>query len=793
VQRKGFYAGLFLTTLATLLLELLNTRLLSVLTWYHLSFFAISTAMFGMSAGAIRVYLGGAEFEGERARTQLARFGTLFALSIPIVHVIILCIPISLEFTAASITAVVVITLLVSVPFYLSGVLVAICLTRIPGRSGLVYGIDLVGAAMGSLLVIPVLKAFDISSANLICGALAACGAALFHRGSAKGRPVRIAALAVLLVAAAGVNTRVPEGFRVVFPKGFKTTGDVMTGEAWTIHGRVVTKKESTGAPQYWGPGKGWKRFRAKTIPMDIDGMAATSITRWDGDTNSLVWTKFDVTALAYHLRKRGDVGIIGVGGGRDVLTALWAMSQSVTGIEINEAFLDLLDDRFRDYANIVQRPEVRLVHDEARSYLTRTKDRYDVLQMSLVDTWAATGAGAFTLSENGLYTVEAWREFLNVLKPNGIFTSSRWYNPEQVAETSRLLALATAALIDRGVENPAAHIALVGHTRAATLLLGRNPLSPQDIMRLEAVSAKRGFKVLLAPGRPAASRFFSRIVSSRTAAELDAAVEDDRFDFTPPTDQRPFFFNILKPGGLLTPETADEMGVTITGNLLATRTLLLLWVISAILVATVILGPLWRAGLPSLRADSFAQALAYFGIIGTGFMLVQIPLMQRFSVYLGHPTYAVAVILFSMILATGIGSMISDRLQFERNSRWLVVLTLGAGAILALGTILLQPVIDASFQQGLFIRCVVVATMVSAMSLPLGFFFPIGLRLVRRLSDDASPWMWGVNGACGVLASVTAIAISMWGSIDINILIAAALYMLLSIPAGALWRAGEA
>jgi hypothetical protein len=229
---------------------------------------------------------------------------------------------------------------------------------------------------------------------------------------------------------------------------------------------------------------------------------------------------------------------------------------------------------------------------------------------------------------------------------------------------------------------------------------------------------------------------------------------------------------------------TEKSLGVVAEGNLMATRILIVLWIVSAILVAAVIFGPLIRAGLPSLDRASFAFATGYFCAIGLGFMWVQIPLMQRFSIYLGHPTYAVTVILFSMILAAGLGSLASDRVDVENKHRWLVIIPTIIATILLVLTLSLQRVFDLTIQQGLITRCLVVVVMVGIPAFFMGFCFPMGLRIVRRLADDALPWMWGVNGACSVFASVTAVAISMWGGINFNLYLAIAAYLLLIFPA---------
>lgn len=195
--------------------------------------------------------------------------------------------------------------------------------------------------------------------------------------------------------------------------------------------------------------------------------------------------------ALPYHIR-RGRVAIIGVGGGRDVLTALWARSPAIVGIEINGTLLDALRGPYRTFTGIAADPSVTLVHDEARSYLARTADRFDVLQMSLIDTWAATGAGAFTLSENGLYTREAWQTLLGLLTPDGVLCVSRWFAPGVISEATRLVSLGTAALLDAGIGRPRDHLILATRGPVATLMLSRAPFTDADSARLDVGRQRR-------------------------------------------------------------------------------------------------------------------------------------------------------------------------------------------------------------------------------------------------------------------------------------------------------------
>lgn len=790
-EHRWFLAGLFLSTLAILLLEILDARLLSVLTWYHLSFFAVSMAMFGISAGGVHVYLGGEKFTGEKAREALINYGSWFALSVPASHIAILCIPIRLDATlsATAVAGVLLTTLLISIPFYFAGVVVAVSLTRIPCRIGLAYSVDLLGAALGCLLAILLLQCFDISSATFAAGALAAAAALCFSKLVAPARERGVLWLTALLMAVVFLNSHSPLGFRILYVKSKTIPRDDVVYEGWNSHSHVLVHHPHQTAPFYWSVGAGASGTEVVTMNMVIDGEAQTVITFWDGDTTKLDWVRHDVTSLPYHLRRGGDAGIIGVGGGRDVLTALWAESHSVTGIEINSIFLNLLKGPLREQTQLATRPEVELVHDEARSYLTRRSGCFDVLQMSLIDTWAATGAGAFTLSENGLYTVEAWNVYLDTLKPGGIFSASRWFSPRNVSETNRLLALGTGVLLGRGVTRPADHLALVSCNHIATLLLARDPFSEEDLRRLDESARTHGFTIHVAPDRPPADARLASVVSSRSPAELRAACHSDVYEFSPPTDERPYFFNMLKPGSLFRLSQEDRSIVT-QGNMLATLTLLLLAAIAFTLVIALIFVPLWRSGGTELGRAHFLYAVIYFACIGVGFMMIQIPYMQRFSVYLGHPIYAMAVILFTMILFTGVGSFLSDRVPLEQSQVWLIRIPVAIVALVLLVVFTLQPIIDLTIRWSLLPRCLVVIALAAPVSLLLGFCFPFGMRLLSRVGEGARPWMWGVNGACGVLSSIAAVAVSLWAGIHVSLYIAAVLYALLLIPALALARA---
>lgn len=777
------YLGLGLTMLATLLVEIVDSRLLSVVTWYHLSFVAISVAMLGAAAGAVAVFVSPARFPEHDGPRQLARWAGRFALAIPVSHLLSLAIPMpdGQQWTVMNLVVLALALAIVALPFALGGVVTTLALTRTHAPVGRLYAADLFGAALGCLTAVVLLDATNLSAVAFAATALAAAGALCFRRaaglGTGWGAPLT---LALAALAFAG-NAR-SEAVHVLYPKNREAWKYAVMGSYWNSHAHILTLQPNREPAFYWGGGEGAGQFVNEQSYVLVDGEAGTPMTQWDGNPASLEWVSYDVTALPYHLRKGGRVAVVGVGGGRDILSAIWSGSPSVTAVEINENVVKLLTERHRRFTKIADHPGVTLVHDEGRAYLTRSTDHFDVLQMSLVDTWAATGAGAFTLSENGLYTREAWRIFLDRLTPTGVVSVSRWFSPAQASETSRLVALAVSALLDRGVRQPLGHIALVSRGTVATLLVSPSPLATADLAALEAVSQARGFSVLASANQPPADRRLDAILRSGSDAELQAAAADPAFDYSPPTDARPFFFNMLKPSAWLQGVVYAGGGV-LAGNMRATGTLLAILGVSIVFVAGAIVVPLVMRGRPALPGGSLAAGLAYFSVIGLAFMCAQVAFLQRFSVLLGHPTYALVVVLFSMILFAGLGSFLSETAiggSAARFGVWVWVLAAG----LALAGASIAELCATAVAWSLPARIATVLAVVAPLSLVMGFCFPHGARLVQARDESALAWMWGANGGAGVVASIGAVALSMTLGIEANLWLAAAAYAALPLVA---------
>jgi hypothetical protein len=328
----------------------------------------------------------------------------------------------------------------------------------------------------------------------------------------------------LLFVASLLANDLAPRGLHPLFVKGRIESQPLF--EAWNSFSRIAVFAHDDPVPHMWGPSPHFRahEWTVEQRRMNIDGDAGTTTYRFTGDLTQAAFLRYDVTNLAYFLPERVRVAIIGIGGGRDMLAARVFGVQEITGIELNPIFVRLLthEPGFAEFAGLQSLAGLTFEVEEARSWLARTPQTFDVIQMSLIDTWAATGAGAFTLSENGLYTVEAWQIFLQRLTPTGVFTVSRWYEPDAVIETGRMVSLALAAAFASGVAEPRRHLLVAASGQIATLVLSRQPFSSSHLAALEHATAEMGYTILIHPDRVPDSAVLRVMLASRHRADLE-------------------------------------------------------------------------------------------------------------------------------------------------------------------------------------------------------------------------------------------------------------------------------
>jgi hypothetical protein len=797
LRKTPFLSGVFLITFSLLMFQILQTRILSVIAWYYMAFFAISVAMLGMTVGAVWVYLWRERFQSAPLPVTLSNFALLAALAMPASVIVQFCLITAAAFSLTTVISWSLFLTVMAVPYVFSGVVVSLALTRSPFPTGQVYGVDLLGAALGCVAVIAILNVLDGPSAVIVAGAISGLSALAFaasagaeDRQRLKSKPwwQKPMPVVIALLALAPFNSLSPAGFRPIQVKDTLERSRRDAYEKWNSYSRIRAYRPVIGLPQMWGPSpKLPADTRVPMAKMNIDGAAGSSMFHYDGTLNSIAFLQYDLVNLAYRLPGIHKSAVIGVGGGRDLLSAHLFGVTDITGVELNPIFINLhtRDPFYKNYSNLTTLPNLKLHTDDARSWFAATKEKFDLVQMSMIDTWAATGAGAFSLSENGLYTLEGWRAFLKTINNDGIFTVSRWYSPEDVNETGRMIGLATAALLDAGVKDARPHLFVANAGNIATLVLSKAPFTKEQLRVLHDTVQDGGFTVLLAPDYPPESGLLRQITESQDPIALNRALNASYLDLTVPTDARPFFFNQLRifdiPSFVTvmrrTMHGQGKNGVA-EGNLIASGVLTMILFISVIAVIATILLPLKGAARECPRRLVVAGSL-YFSLIGMGFMLAEIALLQYFSVYLGHPIYSLGVCLFSLILASGLGSLTSDRLRLGTRGK-----LLAWGTVVVAYLVIMERVLPAVFQSTTdrerLVRIGISLAAIMPLGFLLGFGFPTGMRLVEAIDRGPTPWFWGINGATGVLASVLGVMLSMSLGINVTMLISAACYLLL-------------
>ena len=760
------YSGLLLVTLATLMYEIGLTRIFSVTIWYHFAFVAISVALFGMTVGALLVHHLPERFPHDGVKTQLARYSLYFALAIPPSFLSQLALPFSPHLTAVGLWSVVLTCVVISIPFIFSGIVVALALTRFPSRVGRLYAADLIGAAIGCIAFVLLLNRMDGPSAIIAISAIAAVGAACFALEADRRRGLVVALGAVFLFSGfALINaTTVNDGngiLKIIWAKEARDSDH--RDERWNAFSRVTVDGEPPS--------------------IVIDTTAGTALPPNTPEFANLL--RRTLPNLVHGIRSNSDVLVIGSGGGSDVRSALIFDQKSVTGVEINPLVLHFANNVYGDYTgNLDRDPRVTFVNDEARSYIERTDKKFDIIQISLIDTWAAQGAGAFALSENSLYTTEAWRLFLSRLKPNGVLSVTRFYKYPGInkpLEMYRTVALGSQALTEIGIKNPKDHIlAYRTETNAlgvqlGNILLSREAFSSKDRLDLEGISKNLSFSPVVTADKTS-DPYFAKLVAPGGPRTVLSEIAED---VSPPSDNRPYFFqmanlNTFRQGSGL-------------GDDYVTRPVLVL----ALLGVAVLLMAIGLIALPLLlskKKKSLGKIKAlktYFAAIGFGFMLIEVSQLQRMSIFLGNPTLSLSVVLFSVLLFSGLGSMATEKIvTLPRPKSFLVpfvfLLTLAVAYWFIAPMILEQA---ASYTTP--IRAAIAVALLAPLSLALGMPFVTGIRAAATRANSPTAFLWGVNGAASVCGSVFGVVISVFFGIAAAFWTGVAAYV---VAACAMW-----
>ncbi len=761
-RRRFDVVGVALIAAGSLFLEVVLTRIFAVTLWYYFGALAISLAMLGIAVSALVCYVLADRLDEVWIDRLLPASAVAFALLAPLAVLVHLSVPLlgrgvaDLGFYAllaghlfALFTA-----------FFAAGLAISLALYRHRELLARVYAADLLGASAGCLLVVPLLYHWSGPAAVFVVSALAAAGGLAFAwpRRSRRARAT-ITALAAAALLLCATNDRW-ELLRVRAIKSYdldsmQRVEQAHEYEQWSPLSRVTVHA-----------------FREGILEVKNDGAAPTYFRRFDGDLAAPALASYgrDVSQLAHRLRRDARVLVIGSGGGKDVLSALYHQQARVTAVEINPVLYELVRGRYADYiGHIFEDPRVRLELHEGRNFAAGTPETYDLIISNMIDSWggASAAAGAYIFSENTLYTQEAVRDYLRHLAPGGVLSMSRHWHWD---DALRLVSTFVSVLEQSGVPDAPQRIVVVTEEtdafRRANVLLKQGTFTPEEARSIESWAAGSPTLRLvhvphLEPGRlwqdPYARVFRAVIEPSRaglTRAELLASYARD---ISPSTDDRPFHFftTRLRDSLRVLPNEhpARRLALPILYGMLA------VFLVFGLLMLVIPLGLTRGVELASLPHRR--RVLWYFALLGLGYLVVEVSLLHRLTVFLGHPTYSFVVVLATMLVGSGAGSLVCERgagaALGARLERVLV-----ATSLLLVGYAALYARLCDYMWLELPIRIAVAVALLLPPAFLMGMCFPLGMALARGLDSRLVPWGWGVNGAFSVLAPIAALVISL-------------------------------
>src|SRR6267142_2476300 len=787
IQARHF-AGLFLLSLATLLLELALTRILSVSLWYHFGFLVISTALLGFGVSGVTLALWADLRERKDLDIALGICGLAFAVCVVFSFSCMQLIPFdpfSVAVDHRQFLFMPIYFLLVALPFFCSGLGISLLLTRGSKEINRLYGYDLLGAGIGCALVALVIPRFGGTGSVFVAAFVGALSAVCFA-GRSRLVPATAALVSLVFLAASFYGERL---IPIHVSANKRSTSINAIYSAWNTMSLVQVAEFSPEG----------NKLAARIMYIDA-GTAMTGIYDLRPDARTVLMQSpgqvEPLSTVAYAGKTSPKILIIGSGGGDEVLAGLQADASSITAIEINPIISDIVAERMQDFwGNLYHQPEVHLVTDEGRSFVRRSTEKYDAIISVNTISNAAMASGALSLSENYVLTREAFEDYLDHLTPDGTIFFTR---PE--FQIPRLLSTAREVFAERGMGPIGNHVlafstAGMGQmpgrlSFVAGFLVKKIEFLPEELREIRgiltadaaSVGGTSSLKILYAPDERQADSLYAQIVG---APDLEKVFGTTDSQLAAATDDKPFFNQHTRWSRIRWNTIVDlfsqkqPMGarLALEDRPVAEVTLLILLLQSAVIAGLCILLPLAVLDRGSLQAEGPWGWLAYFAALGLGFIMVEIALLQRFLLFLGQPIYTYAVVLAGLLIFTGVGSYASGRWSLESHRP--LKRALLAAVIVVLATAVITPLVfHACLGFGLFSRIMMALLLVAPLGFVLGMPFPLGLRLAMQRSSALGSWAWGVNGFFTVIGTVLALMLGVMIGFRMVLLLACACYL---------------
>jgi spermidine synthase len=784
----------FLTAGTTLFTQVLVHRVISAKLQNNYAFLVISLTMLGFAVSGALLSLLERRLV-PRMPDVLVASAALFVVSLVVCSAVVCHADVGAQFPGSRAVFLqaaarwMPLAVLYAIPFGFCGLMLGLLLSAPDLPTRRVYFADLVGSGLGALVVIPAISSLGVERSLLAACAVLLVGTAVLVRPRGLTAWTLTAVAAAVVVAGAVAPGQL---FRMRYPSG-SILGNLSTapppyGLEYTQWDPVARIEVSRIPPPH--PARNLFPCLIGANPdfharferlLTQNNYAFTYAVNYDGRVESLRGIEETIYSAAYqaHTTVSPRVMVIGVGGGFDVLTALAFDASRVVGVEINSATVDILTKRYRDYfRHWVTDPRLELVTGEGRHYLATHPETYDVLQLSGVDSYAGTAGAAHVFSENYLYTAEAFDLYLSRLRPDGVLNMMRLEYP-YMREMVRALTTAVAALRRAGATRPADHIITVSahDWRFTALLVKRTPFTVAEEDRVQTWAAPNPYLEVTASPRQRAStpNLYESFLALNDPRQEAAFIAAYPFDIAPSTDDRPFFFNYAFWSHL----TSKDPVIIATVPTMEMSALLLAVLVGTAAVVCVVL-PLAHVRRAASGLVHPVRWAIYFGGIAIGYLALEMALFQKFGLFLGHPNYALSVVLAALLVSTGLGSLASgailSRLGPPRRAAYVLALIVFVEYFFAF------PVLGQFSGLPLPARAAIVAILVAPIGIALGVFLPAGLGQLKMAGPSAAAWAWGVNGVFSVLAPIASVALSMTWGINALLLAAVPVYLVAAL-----------
>lgn len=740
VNRRLLFAGIFLIALSGLVLEVSITRIFSAAIWYHFAFVAVSVALVGLGASGLVVQYRVNKLKGKWAENLTIYSAWGITIFIPITLFV-------MHALASQVIYLPLFMILFSVPFFLVGIIISAAFNAFASVAGRLYAADLIGASAGALLVVLFLVLTGGEGATLTVGLIAAIGGTIFSRIAKNTKKTIVS----LMFAAFAISLIFLNHATQIFAIPTDPTAQKDLPIYLREHpGSKIVKTEwnSFSRIDVVEGGESGEGLVAKVF---IDGGAGTNIISWDGNTESRQELSTWMQYLPFKIMHDPKVLVIGSGGGRDVVASLVSGSKDITSVEINPIIYETVKSYGDRAGNVYSHEYVRSYVDEGRSFITRSSEKYDIIYVPFVDTWASVSSGGLSVSENFLYTVEGFQQYYDHLTDRGKIVTVRW-----LIDAPRFISTYAKLLEQNGIPQNQLHRHLIMVTSdsytqdpsVTMVIFSKSPFTDEEIRYFSQSFSQYDYKPILIPGQ---------IMREPYPALLNGQINLDQFYDTfetkvyPVTDDNPYFLSFEKP----LPGAVE----------------VLLYASIGIVAIFLLLPFAWMRRRREKESGTrkseigIATVIPYFAALGMGFILIELALLQKLILLMGNPTMTFALLLFTILISSGSGSLLSSRIA-KNNMRNLVFVIGGIAGLGILYVLFLPPIIYSTIAESIEVKAAVSIAILAPIGFLMGMPLPTGMRLLKVHRPDYIPWMWAINGAFSVMGAVLAIALGiMYGS----------------------------